>query len=73
MRGVLVFNETGNGHRREAGCQHRVTAPSQFLSHIHKSPQDLKISLSMGPPRPKKSLNSYWLVDQQVIISILNV
>ena len=54
MRGVLVFNETGNGHRREAGCQHRVTAPSQFLSHIHKSPQVLKISLSMGPSPPKK-------------------
>ena len=54
MRGVLVFNETGNGHRREAGCQHGVTAPSQFLSHIHKSPQVLKINSPWDPP-PEKS------------------
>ena len=52
VRGVLVFNETGNGHRREAGCQHGVTAPSQFLSHIHKSPQVLKINSLWDPPPP---------------------
>ena len=28
---ALVFNETGNGERREAKCQQDVSAPSQLI------------------------------------------
>ena len=31
VRGVLVFNETGNGQRREGECQQGVTPPSQLI------------------------------------------